>query len=731
MTKSCFLTRLNICFPSAPKVLPGSGEMESYNALSLNLCILLETLGISTDVRLIRKETATISEILDVIADIPGTNVYVLGSAYEGSFTLKMGSDMDFLHVCIIMPVVCQTMCMFDLPIRWGLLLIPDCTFPGYAKLQLLDDGKELFKNDPVGPQFTLPEDDVDFYVQLDSQNRQCFTFKYRSDAYVRSVNKQGPALQIKGDAKRMPTDYVLGFKCDTWPSLTTEWLTRKRKNGWPSRDHIQKMKTYGFIVVKAFHPRSNEKDLQWRISFSHQERELVVTFNEAQMKCYVLLKLIKNDIIKKTIGEETLTSYHCKTCIFYMLENMSNDLWIPKNLASCLLMCLRQIRMWVKKGNCPNYFIPGENMFDRISNEDLRLKLFEILDKITKSDLGRLILTITTDGIGETLKHFDISKLRSTDTVLLPNHIDECMRREVSNLIIRLAEIRNFILREQYNRNIAIFNENIRILMNKLRQTRSFSDHTKEEETAKYLIMPFLQLALLSSTTVKQLCDGDEEIRKTLESRQWDELEPIAKLKQASIFLALNDNKASLHTLLKVAQSVRFHFCSCYPFQPVYPSKAAFSTITEYALKEAVVELLRHALLPCVSFLPCEQLITPCIRYEMIRRFGVPIADMLLNFYWFDWGMVDGTFLTVFLLYLNHDALGQTSDATKCVKKMIQFLNEGIISHRETCLNLLGWVHRKRGNVRLAVQCFTKSLKERPMYNAACWHLLFTICGP
>ena len=230
------------------------------------------------------------------------------------------------------------------------------------------------------------------------------------------------------------------------------------------------------------------------------------------------------------------------------------------------------------------------------------------------------------------------------------------------------------------------------------------------------------------------QLRDGDKELRATLESAQWDELDVtgFSKLKHASIYLAWKDNATSLRILLRAEQSIEVSSCRCDLAYHVFARVAKPLTDTEYGLKEAVVNFLRNIVLPCVSFLPCEQLITPCaVRYEMIRRFGVPTADRdLFSFYWFDWGIVNGRFLTIFLLYLNHKALGEKSDARKCVIKMILLLNKETVCHRETCLNLLGWVHRERREVGRAVQCFIKSLKERPDYNAAYWHLCFLICG-
>ena len=298
------------------------------------------------------------------------------------------------------------------------------------------------------------------------------------------------------------------------------------------------------------------------------------------------------------------------------------------------------------------------------------------------------------------------------------------------------LAISRNRILMENYSSNMEQFTDNIMILMRMLSRTNTISGHTEAETTtAKSLIMPFLELALLTNTVVKQLSGGNDEVRKTLESSQWDTLEStgISKLKQAAISLALSDNNASLHALLQVAQRYGAALCLCDPRHLVAPNGFTDLNITEYVLEEEVAVLFKHKLALCVSFLPTEQLITPLtIKYEMLRAFGVPIEhrDMII-YYWFDWGIVDGTFLTLLLAYLNHVPLDHTSTARKCVKRMILLLNKGPISHRETCLNLLGWIHREKGNIGLAVQCFAKSLKERPRFNAACWHYCFLICEP
>ena len=48
------------------------------------------------------------------------------------------------------------------------------------------------------------------------------------------------------------------------------------------------------------------------------------------QLKCYLLLKLVKKDILQSWIKEQPLSFYHCKTCMLYMMENTNNAFYLP-----------------------------------------------------------------------------------------------------------------------------------------------------------------------------------------------------------------------------------------------------------------------------------------------------------------------------------------------------------------------------------------------------------------
>ena len=151
----------------------------------------------------------------------------------------------------------------------------------------------------------------------------------------------------------------VTAFRCRSLPKDDMEWFARKQPYCWPPKKVIEKCKYLGFLVVPVGHPNSIEKDKEWRISLSQQERLLVTLFSSVQLKCFGLMKVLKNELTNYKLKGEILTSYHCKTCMLYMVETTPKEFWIPSNLIKCITTCLEKLHAWAKEKYCPNYFIP------------------------------------------------------------------------------------------------------------------------------------------------------------------------------------------------------------------------------------------------------------------------------------------------------------------------------------------------------------------------------------
>lgn len=141
-----------------------------------------------------------------------------------------------------------------------------------------------------------------------------------------------------------------------------------------------------------------------------------------------------------------------------------------------------------------------------------------------------------------------------------------------------------------------------------------------------------------------------------------------------------------------------------------------------------SVEKLIKNVFSPRVVFLPVERDLTPvALSYEMIRSMGMPPESRNDGEdHWYDLAVVDGQFLH-FILYLIHKKLLKYFDEVADVMNIAQVLQKKLC-HKETCLNIMGWVLRERRQTAKAVECYQMSLLLEPDHNDAFWHLLFTL---
>ncbi|VDI03789.1 Hypothetical predicted protein [Mytilus galloprovincialis] len=201
----------------------------------------------------------------------------------------------------------------------------------------------------------------------------------------ARAKNKPAKTRMFNDDSI---CDLVGCYRCRTWPTVAREWFSRDRLYGWPSKDIIQELKSLGFFVVKKGHPFSSEADFEWRISLNLQERKLIHNLTDIQHMCYIILKMIKNEYLPSYC----ITTYHWKTCLFHVIEENPQSIWIHNRLYYCVELCMKQMLVWVENEFCPDYFIPKQNLFDgRLSNET-KLENKHIYEKILEGGFNFLL---------------------------------------------------------------------------------------------------------------------------------------------------------------------------------------------------------------------------------------------------------------------------------------------------------------------------------------------------
>lgn len=693
---------------------------EQLKYISVRLGRVLDIIGASEEVRRERQRNAVTSEILMSLAsrhfDNSKQTTYIFGSASEGSTIPGLHSDVDTL--------LCNgDNYVFDrleesIPKGEHFLMVQDeDTSPGYTKLQVILDGiavtDDMFKDAEAPISVFKDGKGRILYLNTSPPTPEFCQEKHGPAATVLAFNRDG----VDGD-------FIGAFRCHSWPRQAGEFLTRVRKMGWPTDEDITMFSVQGCFVVPVGHPLSKETDQEWRLSFSLQERHLMFNLNQTQFKTYIILKLLKNCVFMPAVGEKSITSYHCKTCLFYTIEESEMLDWTPENLIPCVHSCLVKLKSFIRSKRCPNYFIPKENMFEKVSNEILE-KLGEQIDH-TLDNLPSVLQTIQTNNVGRMLC---VETNQQNDT--------ECQKiifmqrfHTVTFVLSQVEAHLKFALKGNDTSECISCHENaIRLLENP-----EFTDHTKAEtDEACELILPFLYTSLGSHLYSRALSENkdkqetlDDQLQRLLYVQKGRNSDLLAgALKHAAVELAggqYNNCYEILKSVEAFADAEPCSLCCC--------TSDNIKRQKEYFFREAILDrtemrqtstkdFLRRAFCTCVRFLPTEMEITPhYLKFEIFRDTAAnrpAVMDAIVLFY--------------YLRYCVLKQMNRMKDARLAMGKLLQvMLVSRSLGHRDTSWNVIGCIVMECGNLPLAYSNFVQSLKLQSANNVACWHLALLI---
>lgn len=374
------------------------------------------------------------------------------------------------------------------------MIIVKDLDTPaGYVKLQLVINGE--------------PCTDQHMHIVRGVTRKGCFKtdktgrivlfdFAKADGVHVFTRSKNKPALK----SEKNPFDIVRCFRCKTWSSIAQDWLSRHRLYGWPTTDTIQELNSLGFFVIKKGHPLSSEIDLEWRISLSLQELKIMFNLTDVQHKCYFVLKLLNRDIIKLNY----ISSYHWKTCLFYVIEGNTKNIWERELVWHCVKLCIKQMLEWVKYGFCPNYFISKDNLFGGKLNQSQRSISEKRLEKLIHVGFN-CFLYVKSHKVCDYVK----SRKSIKDFELKMKHSQKVYREELIILTNSIIENTGFIFNirilDHYfhasNENNATF---IKFLWERLSCTQEdvpITEHTEEEtKRSLSLLKPHIYMSLASN---------------------------------------------------------------------------------------------------------------------------------------------------------------------------------------------------------------------------------------
>ncbi|XP_063406259.1 uncharacterized protein LOC134690214 [Mytilus trossulus] len=230
--------------------------------------------------------------------------------------------------------------------------------------------------------------------------------------------------------------DDSMCLHCKTWISQASQWISRS-SNSWPSNDVKQSIIKHGVLFLPIGVKGSFKEDIEWRISFSVGEKMLISTFTHTQLLCYALLKIVLKDVIAMNAEcKDLLCSYHLKTIIFWISEELPQSIWKPDNLIPCFKRCFSRLIYCVEYSSCLHYFIPENNMFeDRIEGRARRellntlytLRCYDwrcvlLSDQLTE---WRPELMVMDDIALHTLHLIEVKKTLYSEHLYWPNFMD------------------------------------------------------------------------------------------------------------------------------------------------------------------------------------------------------------------------------------------------------------------------------------------------------------------
>ncbi|KAL4223504.1 hypothetical protein ACF0H5_016975 [Mactra antiquata] len=165
-------------------------------------------------------------------------------------------------------------------------------------------------------------------------------------------------------------SDFVRAFPCDGYAALDA-WQTRIRPYNWPSKRTIRHIMTLPIYVVPVGQKETLFEDLEWRISFVQAEIKLVQSFNNVQMKMFLLLKLIAKRCLKSE--SKVVSSYVMKNIMFWLAEEIPQKKFRRKHLMSRIKDALEKLEDSLVTKKLRSYMLPEKNLFENRLDDTVR----------------------------------------------------------------------------------------------------------------------------------------------------------------------------------------------------------------------------------------------------------------------------------------------------------------------------------------------------------------------
>lgn len=307
-------------------------------------------------------------EIMDILEIIPSPMkkgnshfIHMISGSYRDGFRFE-SSDLDMMLWYTNNKVICEMSQFMGFYASDENIILMEYLEnpPGFVKLKLLTPTRNL-----EYLHFSVVMHGKDRYLSSEIFRNKRFQFLLTLPK-VSTWNLQSHGPVANFNIKGIDIDYGMCLHSLNWPQTAYPWIDRCIKKQWPVKSVLKTILSNGCHVMPIESKTdSDEKGLEWRISFSLAEQKIVNSMNHVQFICYGVLKILYKEVFRVKKKESLLCSYYLKTILLWEIQNNpSNTFWHPSNFVMCFWMCFKRLCKCVLDSNCPNFFIPENNMF-------------------------------------------------------------------------------------------------------------------------------------------------------------------------------------------------------------------------------------------------------------------------------------------------------------------------------------------------------------------------------
>ncbi|XP_061179641.1 uncharacterized protein LOC133188284 [Saccostrea echinata] len=355
------------------------------------------------------------------------------GSYREGfRFTSSDRDRMLWLCNCKLITDICHFR-IYNSSKHQIILMEDSETPPGFVRLRLLTPNyaQSSFINS------CLVAFNGGLYISS-SLTRNTFFNLLTGNRFSSYKNKTIHGPCTNGFFKSVEVDHALCFAIICCNKFLRNLVERCQRHAWPPVPVLEKILRNGCHCVPIGSKLDSPyNELEWRLSFSLAEQQLVCTMNHTQFLCYGLLKIFLKEVMNNR-QEPILCSYYMKTTVFWIMQ-LGHVNWHPINFLDCFWKCFKYLIHFVYRGEFSNFFIPENNMFLNKVVGDTRESLLQQLYQYYRMGVSCLLLSPTLRSILEPALCNLSFAVSFTENI---TDINLCGMQEILGLSFRIEEL-------------------------------------------------------------------------------------------------------------------------------------------------------------------------------------------------------------------------------------------------------------------------------------------------